>query len=69
VLALLGWAQVLTRRVFVVLTPDRQPWTDRAFGTEQHACGSVCGAMGVYWPQLAAGGWRIVPAELLISCQ
>lgn len=64
VCALLGWAQPVTRFVFVVLSPQGRPWNDRAFGTEQHACGSVCGAIGVYWPQLAALGWRIVPAEL-----
>jgi hypothetical protein len=57
------------RRVFVVLTTDGQPWNDCAFGTEQHACGSACRAMGVYWPQLAARGWRIVPAELQFSGQ
>jgi hypothetical protein len=62
--ALLGWSWPVTRRVFVVLTPDGQAWNNRAFGTEQHACGSVCGTTGVYWPQLVARGWRIVPAEL-----
>lgn len=53
-----------TRRVFIVLTPEQAMWNDRAFGTEQHACGSICDALGVYWPQLAARGWRIVVAQL-----
>lgn len=57
----------MTRRVFVVLTPEGAAWNDRAFGTERHACGSVCAAVGVYWPQLAALGWRIAPAELAWS--
>jgi hypothetical protein len=51
----------------VVLTPERAAWNDRAFGTERHACGSVCAAVGVYWPQLAALGWRIAPAKLAWS--
>jgi hypothetical protein len=55
------------RRVFVVLTPEGAVWNDRAFGTEQYACCSVCVAIGVYWPQLAARGWRITPAELTWS--
>lgn len=55
---------IRSRNVFVALMPGGQPWTDRAFGTEQQACGAACAAIGVHWPQLAAQGWRIAAAML-----
>jgi hypothetical protein len=50
----------MKRRVFVVLGSRGPIGPSAAASMRARLCGAIC----VYWPQLAAQGWRMVPAEL-----
>jgi hypothetical protein len=50
--------------VWIVPTPEGEPWCGQAFGNIQLACSSVSSALGVYWPQLEKRGYRLMTARL-----